>query len=70
MTVPKRTLLLLTQAIEPVVALSTCTRLVLAIAVDDTEASEHDDADLCHQIDRVADGISGSVFKEVCPSVR
>lgn len=63
MTVAERPLLLLTRAIKSVIALAVSPCAILADAVYDTERSEYDNADLCHQIDRVADRIAWCIGK-------
>lgn len=67
-SVSQRSLLLLAQAVKSVVPFATSTRSVLADAVYDAECGEHNDTDLRHEVDGVADRVARCVRKEICPS--
>lgn len=62
-------LLLLGEALEPVIALAGSAKPVLPEAVDDAKDREQDDDDLADEVDGVADGEVRAVGRDICPSV-
>lgn len=66
--VPKLLLFLLGQALEPVIALASCSRLVLIHAVEDSEKRQDHRGELAAQVDGVPGVVFGGVSLGVSPS--
>lgn len=68
MSVAQLAYLLLGTTLEPVVALPSCSELILVGAVRDTEQRKEQDHNLSSEVDRVAGTISWAVRRYICPS--